>query len=228
MQHGVGNQEWKDLYRLSVWAAIVSELILLLALATFFIWPYAPGSSTTETIFALLQSNPLGGAISLDLFLLVGNLVTLPLFVVLYVSLKPINPSYALMALVTGIVAVVLIVPARPILEMFALSGRYAAADPVSQGRILAAGDALLAAFNGTSWAGNTFLGGLSLLVSSVLMLRSNVYGRLTAVVGIATNVAVCSFFLPVIGVVLLFLTVPGYMLWYALLARSLFRASRI
>jgi hypothetical protein len=218
---------WKDLFLLGGIATILLEAMLLLGIAGYLVWPYTPGNASAETVFALLKSDPLGGAVSLDLLLLLGNLVGLPVFAALYVSLKPVNRSYALMALLIGVVGVVLIVPARPILEMFSLSRLYFAADPVAQSRILAAGDATLAVFNGTSWTANTFLGGLSLFISSVLMFKSEFYGRPTAYVGLATNLAACGFFLPVIGTILLFLTVPGYMIWYALLAVRFFRATR-
>ena len=70
----------------------------------------------------------------------------------------------------------------------------------------------------------NTVLGGISLLVSSLLMLRSNIFSKATAWVGIVTNVALF-FFLPgTIGTLLLFLSLPGYMVWYIQMARRFFR----
>jgi hypothetical protein len=227
MKEQVEEREWRDLYLLGGITTVLLEVILVLAIVGYFFWPYTPGTASAEVVFALLQRDVLGGAISLDVLLLIGNIVGLPVFLALFVSLRPTNRSYALVALVTGIIAVALIVPARPILEMVSLSRSYAVADPVAQSRILAAGDAILSVFNGTSWATNTFLGALSLLISSVLMLKSEFYGRLTAYVGLATNAAACGFFLPVIGTILLFLTVPGYMIWYALLAVRFFRAAR-
>ena len=227
MNGQVRHSDWKELYWLSGIGAIVSEVVLILGAVLFFIWPYAPGRLTTEEVFALLRNNPVGGAVSLDLLLLVGNVVALLLFLALFVSLRPVNPSYALVALGMGLIAVALIVPARPIVEMFNLSGKYAAADAAAKSNILAAGDAVLAMFDGTSWAANTILGGLSLLISSILMLRSERYNRLTGYVGIIVNIAVCSFFIPVVGIYLLALAVPGYILWYALLAAAFFRAAR-
>jgi hypothetical protein len=219
---------WKDLYRVAGIVAVISIIVILLGIVCYFFWPYAPGSQTTEEIFLLLQSDPLGGLISLDFLLLVGNLLSIMLFLALYVSLKPVNESYALIALVVGLVGVVLLVPARPILELFALAKLYASATTeVAQSRYLAAGESLLAMFDGIGWFTNTLLGALSLLISSLLMLRSKIYSRATAYVGIVTNAAVCGFFLPGIGLFLLFLSLPGYMIWYFLLARRFFQLSR-
>jgi len=120
------------------------------------------------------------------------------------------------------------LVPARPILELFALSKLYAnAATEIAQSRYLAAGESLLAMFDGIGWFTNTLLGALSLLISSLLMLRSRLYSRTTAYVGIVTNAAVCGFFLPGLGLFLLFLSLPGYMIWYFLLARRFFQLSK-
>ena len=216
---------WSGLFKVATVAAIVSELVLLLGLVTYFIWPYSPGSRSTEHIFLLLQDNPLGGLISLDLFLLVGNLFSLFLFLALFVSLRQVDGSYALIALAMGLVGLVLLIPARPLIEIRALSQTYASAtSEAARNQALASGDTLLALFEGTGWFLNTLLGGFSLLVSSLLMLRSAAYSKATAYVGIVSNAMVCLFYLPFIGVFLLFLSVPGYMLWYFLLARTFFR----
>ena len=219
---------WKDLYKMAGVAAIVSELVILLGIVTYFIWPYAPGATSTANILLLLQKDPLGGLVSLDLFLFVGNLFSIFLFLALYVSLKPLNESIALVALVVGLTGVVLLIPSRPIFEIFALSGKYAAAttEP-ARDHYLAAAEALLALFDGTGWAMNTLLGALSLLASSVLMLRSGLYGKPAAYTGIITNLLVCGFFIPVLGKLLLFISLPGYMAWYFLLAKRFFQMGR-
>ena len=228
MDTAIVDPRWKDLYKIAAIAAIVSEAVIFLGLVTYFIWPYAPGDKTTESIYLLLQNNILGGLISLDLFLLVGNLFSITLFLALYVSLKHVNESYALIALALGLIGVVLLIPARPIFELYSLSEAYAtAATQAARSQYLAAGDALLALFDGTGWFMNTLLGALSLSISSILMLRSNIYSKSTAYVGIITNVAVCGFFIPGIGILLLFLSLPGYMIWYFLLAKRFFQMGR-
>ncbi len=220
---------WKDLHTVGGIACIVSELIIVLGIVAYFIWPYMPGYTTTEQIFSFIQADPLGGLMALDFFLLIGNLFSILIFLALYISLKRVNESYALIALVLGLVAMILIVPARPIMEMVSLSQSYsAAASDIARSQVLAAGDALHALFNGTGWVVNTILGGISLLISSILMLRSRVFGKAAAWVGIVTNVAVLCFFLPGrIGTLLLFLSLPGYMVWYVQLALKFFRLGR-
>lgn len=219
---------WRDLYKAAGIAAIISEIVIILGLVTYAIWPYSPGTETTETILLNLQSNPLGTLISLDLFLFIGNLFSILLFLALYISLKEVSESYALIVLVVGLMAVGFLIPARPLLELYALSGKYVVATTeVAKSHYLAAGEALLASFDGVGWFLNTLLGGLSLLASSVLMLRSKIYNKATAYTGIITNAMVCLFFIPVIGLLFLFLSVPGYMIWYFQLGRKFFELAR-
>jgi hypothetical protein len=99
---------WKDLYRLAGIAAIISILIILLGIITYFIWPFAPGAETTESILRFLQKDKLGGLVSLDIFLFIGNLFSMLLFLALYVSLKKVNESYALVAAALGLIGLVL------------------------------------------------------------------------------------------------------------------------
>ena len=166
--------------------------------------------------------------ISLDLFLFIGNLFSILLFLALYISLKQVNESYALIALAVGLIAVTFLIPARPLLELYGLSKSYIAATiEAAKSQYFAVGEALLASFDGVGWFLNTLLGGLSLLASSILMLRSNIYSKATAYVGIVSNIAVCSFFIPVVGIFLLFLSVPGYAIWYFLLAKRFFQMGR-
>jgi len=220
---------WKDLYKMAGIAAIVSELVILLGIATYFIWPFAPGIKSTESILQLLHSNPFGGLVSLDLFLFLGNLFSILLYLALYTSLEQVNRSVALVALAVGLIAVVLLIPSRPLVELASLSAQYAnAATAAAKAQYLATGDALLTLFNGTGWFMNTLLGGISLLVSSILMLRGRIFSKATAWVGIITNAVVCGFFIPGLGTVLLFLSLPGYMILYFLLARRFFQLGKI
>lgn len=219
---------WKELYKIGAVTAIISELILIIGIVAYFVYPYAPGNMSTESIFLLLQNDTLGGLISLDFHLVLGNLFGIFLFLALYTSLKQVNESFALIALVLGLAADILIIPARPIMEMFSLSGLYTSATTeVAKSQYLAAGEALLSMFNGTSWFINTLIGGFSLLISSLLMLRGKVFSKSTAIVGIVTNAAVCLFFIPGVGTLFLFLSLPGYMIWYVQLTRRFLKLAQ-
>ena len=216
---------WKDLYRIGAVACITVVVLVMLAIIAFFIWPYAPGSAPTEDILIALQDDLLGGLVSLDMLLLVIELVTVLPLLALYVALKPVNESYALIALVLGLIAVVSFIVARPLTELVLLSEKYATAtSEVARSQYVAAGEALLALFDGTAWAIGTVLTGVSALISSLLMLRSAVFSRTTAYAGIVASAPGFGFFIPVIGPVLLFVVTFGGVIWYILIARMLFR----
>jgi len=219
---------WKDLYKIAGVAAIISQIVILLGFVTYFIWPYSPGQDSTESILLLLQSDLLGGLVSLDLFLFIGNLFSLTLFLALFISLRQINESVALIALAVGLLGLALLIPARPILELYHLSEAFVTATTEAEkSQILASSATLLAQFDGIGWYMNTLLGGLSLLTSSILMLRSNLFSKATAYVGITTNLVLCGFVIPGISTLMLFLCLPGYIIWYFLLARTFFRMGR-
>jgi hypothetical protein len=220
------DRRWVELYKIGGITAIISAALIVFGVIAFFIWPYMPGYDSVQNIFALIQTNRFGGLMALDFILFLSNLLGILLFLALYVSLKRVNESYALIALTLGLVAAVSIIPARPIVELFSLSDLYtAAATEAVRSQYLAAGEALLTLFNGTAWMVNTFLGSISLLISALLMLRSDIFNKATAYIGILTNVATCGFFIPGgIGTALLFLTLPGYLAWDILLARSFLR----
>jgi hypothetical protein len=220
---------WKELYTIGGITCILSIAIIILGVIAYLIWPYLPGYTTTEHIFAVTQNNPLAGLMALDFFLVIGNLFTILLILAMYVSLKRVNEAYALIALVLGLIAMTLIIPARPIVEMFTLSDLYAnASSDAARSQYLAAGEALLSLFDGTSFATNTVFGAVSLLISSLLMLRGTVFGKAAAWVGIITNAAVLGFWLPgSAGTFLLFLSLPGYIVWYIQLAPRFFQLAR-
>jgi hypothetical protein len=209
---------WNNLYRIAAVAIAISLLLIPLSIVGFVIWPPFP-----EDILTLLQENPFAGLMSLDFLYLLSNIPTIPIFLALYVSLKDDAPSWALLALVMGVMGLVLLVPARPIVEMFALSKLAAnGADPAA---IDVAQDVLLAQFEGTAYHAHYIIGGLSLLISSLLMLHSPFYSKATAYTGIATNILIFGIYVPQIGIYLSLLSVLGYLVWWVMLGRAYYRA---
>lgn len=216
---------WQEMYTIGGLASIVLAIIPVVAVIAFFIWPYAPGVKTTAEIFDMVQAEPFGALMALDFFVLLGGLVSILLLLPLYIALKDVNESYAMIALVTGLLSVGAIVAGRPIAEVFVLSDQYAAAtNELERSTVLAAGEALIPAFHGTAWM--VYAAGMSIsyLLSAWLMLRSDLFDRATAWVGVVTNVLIGGFFLPVIGPFLMFLGTITGVVWSIQLARAFFR----
>ncbi len=220
----VGSQSdrgrWRWLYRIAAIGALISVVIIPISIVAFFVWPPWP-----DDILVVLQQDRLAGLMGLDLLYLLGNLVAIPLFLVLYVTLRRVDEGWAALALTLGLIGLVCIILSRPILEMVALSDGYAAATTDSErSAYLAASKAVMSTFHGTAFNVHYVLGSLSLLISSILMLRSDLYGRATTYVGIVTNVLVFGLYVPLVGVYISLLSVVGYVVWYIMIARKLFQ----
>jgi hypothetical protein len=211
---------WQWLYRIGAVAALISVVIIPISIVVFLVWPTFP-----DDILVVIQQDRLAGLMGLDFLYLLGNFFAIPFFLVLYVTLREVDDGWALIALVMGLIGLACLVPARPILEMLALSDQHAVATTDAQRAIYqAAAEAILALFHGTAFNVHYVLGSASLLISSVLMLRSDLFGKATAYVGIVTNIVVFGLYVPQIGVYLSLLSVVGYVIWYILIARRLFQ----
>ena len=184
------SSRWKDLYIVGGICGILMSVLTVLAIVIYFIWPYQPGLTSPADIFATIQNSKFNGLMSLDFFMFVITFITIPFFLALYVSTKQANESYALIALVFGLISCVLAFIMRPIAEMFYLSGQYTAATTdVARSQYLAAGEALSALFNGTIWILYFITFSVELLISSLLMLRIKAFSKTTAYLGILINV---------------------------------------
>jgi len=211
---------WQGLYKIGAVAALISVVIIPLSIVAFFIWPPFP-----DDILVVIQEDRLAGLMSLDFLYLLGNVFAIPFFLVLYVTLKEVNESWALMALTLGLLGLVCLVPSRPIPEVFALSDQYAAATTdAERATYLVAGEAMLTHFHGIAYHVHYILGSASLLISSFLMLRSEPFSKATAYVGIVTNIVVFGLYVPEVGTYISLLSVVGYVIWYILIARRLFQ----
>ena len=225
---GADDSRWASLYTVSGVAALISAVIIPLSIAAFFIWPPFPGS--VLDMFTLIQNDKLAGLMSLDFMYLAANFFAIPIFLALYITLKRADESFSAIALALGLIGLVLLIPARPIAEMFSLSNQYAAAATEAQrAQLVAAGEATLALFQGTAYLAHYILGSLSFLISAFIMLRSSIFNRATAYVGIVTNVLVFGLFVPKIGAYISLLSVfPFLMIWLIQIGVRLLRLGHL
>jgi len=85
-------------------------------------------------------------------------------------------------ALILGLVATAVYFASNTAFEMLSLSNQYAAATTDAQRSIvMAAGQAMLAIYQGTAFDVSYVLSAVALLIISVIMLRSNVFSKVTA-----------------------------------------------
>jgi hypothetical protein len=219
---------WKDLYRLGGISALAAIAAIAVASAAYAIWSYAPDSLSTAEVYAQVLRDRAGALIALDLVYYVSSILAIPLCLGLYAALRKVNESYALIGLVLGLMALVLLYTARPIAEVISLADRYAAAaTDAERSRLLAAGEPLLALFSGTSFWLSYFFGTLSLLIFALLMRDGKIFGKSAAWVGIVTNLVAFGICLPEIGLWISFASLVGMIVWNIQIARTLFRLAR-
>ncbi len=219
------NNRWKDLYRIGFITCIAFPILIAVFVAAYFIWPYTPGYTSVAEIFAMLQSNRMAALVSLDVVVPIMAPVLVLQMLALNVALKKVNESWALIALVLGLMGVVLWLSARPLVEMVALSSQYAhAASDSAKIQYLAAGEALTTLFNGTSWMLSQILIAFSGVIDGFLILRSKDFSKASGYVGIIINLFGFGMLVPEVGPALGIIGTLGGIAWYLLLARPFYR----
>jgi Transposase domain (DUF772)/Transposase DDE domain len=128
----------------------------------------------------------------------------------------------------TGEFGVVMYLASNPAIQMAALSDRYAAATTDAQrATALAAGEAMLALWQGTAFHAAYILGSAAGILLGVVMLRSGVFGRPTGWLAVAANAIGLGLYVPRVGVLVAVFSVVFLEVWYLLLARRLYRLGR-
>jgi hypothetical protein len=220
--------DYSTIYQPGALASTLSALSIAFAIVAYFIWPYKGNTTSIEAIFNILQTDLLGGLISLDVSMLVIGPITILLYAALYTALRQVDEAMALIALILTLLAIGLVIVCRPLVELVILSSQYAAStDAAEKMRLLAAGEVLRTQLDGTAWTMQTAFFMIAGLVNSSLMLRSRYFGKSTAWTGIVISAAGLGFFLPGIGLLLLFFNTIGSVPWCLLVARDLNKIAR-
>ncbi len=231
---------------LSVWESSLKRLcrlggasaLILLAysLATMLLLVvFGDQPQTAQAGFAMLQSNRLVGFLRLDgLTILVMPLYYL-LFYCIYIPLRQTCGAFAGLGSLLVFAGLTLFLATPSAFSWLALYNKFAlATDPSQKTRLLAAGEAILAS---DLWHGSgAMVGGILLqtgaLVTSMVMLGSKDFGKLTAWLGVGMfglDLAhlLVGFFFPTGGFILMAVAGTLYLAWFPLLARDFFRQAK-
>lgn len=219
------DDDWKTLYTLGAWAAIAVVVLVPIQVAIFAIWP---PPTTVSDYFSTFHNNPIIGLLNQDLLLLIDMVLMMLVTVALYVALRRANPSVMVLALVGMVIGTGLLLASNTAFDMLNLSSKYAAATSDQQkAALLAAGEAVLARYQGTPYVVGYLLSGLSALLIAIVMLHSAAFGKVTAYVGIVFGIASLVPPLGIIGMVFAFASLLPMLAWLILIARRLFRLNR-
>lgn len=215
---------WHYLYRTAAIAGLITVALFLFQIVAFFAWP---PPSTVAGHFDLLHSRVLVGLISLDFLIIVDEVLAIPICLALYLSLRHVHESLMLIATALSAASIVCFLVATPALNMLYLSQRYAvAATTVEREGLLAAGQAVLSSWMGTPYQVGYVVGSIDMLLIGWVMLRSRIFSKTTAYVGIVASLVSFGVYVPKVGVFISILSVVGMQVWYVLMALTLLRLS--
>jgi len=217
------NSSWNWLYRVAGVATLISLVIIPIQIIVFIV---SPPPTTAIGWFTLFQNNKLLGLLAFELLIVVSNALAIPIYLAFYAALRRVSESFMAIATVIGLVGIVASFVARPAFEMLYLSDQYAAAATTdSQSMFLAAGEVMIAMSKGTASHLSYIFAALAPLIISVVMLRSNIFSKATAYIGILANVIALGFYVPEIGIIFGIISVcPFLMIWEILIARRFFQ----
>ena len=214
---------WKPLYRIGGVAALFMVVFIPIQSIVFVVWP---PPSTVIGWFTLFQNNRLLGLLDMDLLLIVEQVLMGLVLLALYAALRRASPSFMAIALTSGLVGIAAYFASSTAFNMLSLSSQYAAATTEAQrSMFLASGQATLALWQGTAFDVGYVLLGVALLIIAVVMLRSTLFGKVTAYVEILLGVM--SLLPPTAGTVGLLFALGSLVpleIWLILIARRLFQ----
>ena len=232
------NANWNLLYKLGSIAAIGAVLVGIVEIAITF---FPGGNASQESVyewFLFFQQNPFLGLRNLGLLNIFLNTLAIFTYLALYGVHRqtPYQPLAAL-AVIISFLGIGVFFATNRAFAMLGLSQQFAvAADEAQRAALIAAGQAMLSV--GASHSPGTFLAfflseSAGVLIS-VVMLRSNVFGRLAAYAGILGFSIlllfefITSFFSGLVTATMILSMLGGLMsmVWYILIARRLFQLS--
>jgi len=193
-----------------------------------------PYPSNAESWFILLQNNRPVGLLLLSFPTLFGMMLYYLFFLALYSTLRQVNKAYTALAALFAFIGLTVLLVTNMAYPMVFLSDQYAAATTEPQ-RIflLAAGETKIATIDTGVKIGGFFVEGAA-VIFSVLMLRSNIYGKKTAYLGIVGHgldlirIIMMLAFLPErIGAILLKIGGLPQLIWLILVGRKFIQLGR-
>lgn len=216
---------WSGLYMIGGLAALLTFLYIPIQIVTFMTIP-----EPTDAIgwFTLFQKSSIQGLLSFEFLFIVTTLIGITTILALYVVLRHVNETIMAIALVSSIIGVVCIIIARPAIDMMYLANHYAAATTEAQ-RILfqTAGETIISMRHGSAFHVCYNLANINLIIIPLVMLRSRLFSRATAFMGIAAGVLGFGFYIPVVGVWISVLSVLFMGVWDILVGLRLIKLGR-
>ena len=223
------DRRWRGLYATAGVAALLTAGAVPLQVLLLIVAPPPDGRSVVEW-FSAFGSSPVYGLLSLDLVMMVEQVLGLAIAAALFIVLRHNAESTMALAFVAWIVAIGLLLSANTGFQMLSLSDAYADATSEAQrASLVAAGQAMLATYwsMGTAFVFGYLLSATAGILIGAAMLRSGAFGRAAGWIGIAGNGIGLAVFVPVVGIALSLVSVLILVIWWAIVGARLLGLAR-
>jgi hypothetical protein len=170
---------------------IAALLIAVLLIGEIVVYATFPRPASALEHFALFQDNRLAGLLTLDLLGMIAYLLFVPMILALYLALRRTNAAIMAVAAVLFFVGITVFFSTNPAFAVLTLSNQHAAATTEAERALyLAAGQALFTLFNENAFLVSYMIVSAAWAMIGGVMLRSSLFGRVTAHAGILAGVA--------------------------------------
>ena len=176
---------FRPLYRIAQYFALAMIIIIPLQIIIFVI---SPPPETVKGFFELYHQNPFLGLLSLDFFYLINNMILVIVYLALFVVLYQEKPVTSLLAFILGLISIACYYPSNPAFEMLTLGNQYFQTLPEQQTIYLAAGEAVMAGYTGTTFNTYYVLGTICLLLFSYAIIKSHIFKKSVGLWGLASG----------------------------------------
>ncbi len=180
------DSSWNSLYKTGAVAALVMVAAYLVSMPIYFsAYSKAPPPANVLEWLTLFQNDWVTGLFFLGLADIVITIAWIPLALALLATLWKAGKSMMAVATASAFIGIATYLTTNIAFSMLSLSHEYAAATTEAQkSLILAAGQTLIATSESTGTYAGSFVW-IAALIISLVMLRSNMFGKMTAYVGI-------------------------------------------
>ena len=176
---------FSKLKKVTVFLMLLMVLIIPIQIIAYVVSP--PPKSVSE-IYRLYIENPLAGLISMDLLLLVNNVILIFLYTTLFLMLVKEQTALVALGMVFEVIGLAVYFPTNPAFEMLNLSHSYMIAEKAEQIIYLSAGEVMLASYVGTAYITYYLLNGFALLIFSYSVMKSNSFDKTTGIWGLVAG----------------------------------------
>lgn len=176
---------FRPLFRVAWYLALIMLIIIPIQIIIYVI---APPPDTVKEFFELFRHSSFLGLLSLDFLYLFNNIIIVIIYLALSIILYKEKPSVVLLALVLGLIGVACYYPSNPAFEMLTLSNQYFLALPEQQIIYLAAGEALMAGYSGTTFDVYYVLSTICLLLFAYVLIKSPRFKKSVGLWGLASG----------------------------------------